>query len=138
MKNILLFLFAVITITSCRTYESINSKTISDYNIVTSDYVFYTSEKLTFERKYAKPSRNKNVNLYIEKIKLNKKCQVIESNDNDMTVQFKKYTFKFIKDTKGDYKISENQEFGGEKYKLVKGNGSLLMCKTRTIHKKSK
>lgn len=137
MKNIL-FLLAIITMNSCRTYESINSKTITDYSIVASEYVFYTSEKLTFERKYAKPSRNKNVNLYIEKIKLNRKCQVIESNGNEMLVQFKNYNFKFIKDSKGDYKISENQEFGGEKYKLVKGNGSLLMCKTRTIHKKSK
>jgi len=131
MKKVLLFVFAVLALTSCRSFESLNSKTVSEYNINIVEYNFYTTEKLVFERKYSKPSKNKNVDLYTENLKLSKKCKITETSDNSATVQFKNYSFKFSKDSKGEYKIDDNQDISGEKYKLIKGNGSVLMCKVK-------
>lgn len=138
MRNLFLFIVSVIVFASCRTIEPLTSKGIEEFSVEVTEYNFYTSNKMIFEHKYSKPSRRKEMDLYIEHLYLKKKCKVTENKGDTLIVEFKGNTFKFNMNSKGEFQIVENQDLEGQKFKLIDGKGAILMCKVKrkTIIKK--
>jgi len=131
MKTLFLLIVSVIVFTSCRTIEPLNSKMINEYSVDITQYTFYASGNMVFEHKYSLPSKQKDVDLYTEYLHLNRKCTIVENNGRTLIVQFKNNTFRFELNSKGEYEIVKNQELDGQKYKLIKGDKSVLLCKVK-------
>ena len=146
MKKLFLIL-AILSLISCkptkdflegRKTEPITTKSIQEFNVDPKKYNVRLSKKLFFEHKYSEPNKNNDPNYITENIKIFRNCIIKENDGDGLTVKFQDIELKFKLNSKGMYEIIENQEYNGDKFKLIKGKGTYLTMKVKRLNKNRK
>ena len=135
MKKILIIIIAVLSLSSCATFQPITKTTIKEFNDESLVGTYYKlSNSVVFENKYTKNGRKGKV--YVTKnTRVSGYGKVIEEKDNTLIVSFKKrkreITLEFQTNRVGEFVIINEQVVSEKKHKVILGDGAVLMYKPR-------
>ena len=133
MKKLAIIIIAVLSLSSCSTFQPLTKSTIKEFNDESVVNTFYkASNAIVFENKYTEMKKSKK--MYVtKKVRISGYGKVIEDNGNSLLVNFKKgknnISLIFNMTKSGEYVVANEQVSDEKHYKLILGDGAVLTYK---------